>query len=88
MSDRSNASPMRIQLAEDRKNAILRSLKDFYADVFDDNISQYRAERLLEFFVKALGPAVYNQAIQDARGFMLNKLEDLDAEFYEKEDSS
>jgi len=77
---------MRIHFAEDRKNAILRSLKDFYADVFDDNLSQYRAERLLEFFVKTLGPAVYNQAIQDARSFMLEKLEDLEAEFYEKED--
>ena len=38
---------------------------------------------LVEFFVQRLGPTVYNQAIQDARGFLLEKLEDLDVEFYE-----
>jgi len=41
---------------------------------------------LLEFFVKAMRPPVYNQAVQDARGFVQEKLDDLDAEFYEPED--
>ncbi len=36
--------------------------------------------------MKALGPPVYNQAVQDARGFVQEKLDDLDAEFYEPED--
>ena len=34
-------------------------------------MSAYQAERLLEFFMKNLGPPVYNQAISDARAFML-----------------
>ena len=32
------------------------------------------------------GDAVYNQAIQDARGFLQDKLHDLEAEFYEPDE--
>ena len=80
-----NAGPMRIRLTEERKRAILGALKGFYAEMFDEELSTFRAEETLRFFQKALGPPVYNQAIQDARAFMLEKLEDLDAEFYERE---
>lgn len=77
--------PMRIRLSEDRKQAILRALRDFYLEVFDEELSTFRAEQILRFFVTTLGPPIYNQAIQDARGFMFEKLEDLDGEFYENE---
>ena len=44
-----------------------------------------RAELLLDFFVKELGPPVYNQAIRDAHDFVAEKLVDLEGEFYEPE---
>jgi uncharacterized protein (DUF2164 family) len=37
----------------------------------------------LDLFIAHLGPAVYNQAIQDARSFLQEHLNDLDAVFYE-----
>ena len=77
---------MRIVLSDERKQAILESFEAFHAETFDANLSRYRAEQILDFFVGAVGPPIYNQAIQDARGFMAEKLEDLDAEFYEAED--
>ena len=49
-------------------------------------MSEFQAELALEFFVRELGPPVYNQAIRDARGFMQDKLTDLEGEFYEPED--
>jgi len=58
-----------------------RLLTRFYHEAFDETLSRYRAERLLDFFVKTLGPPVYNQAIQDSRAFMTEKLEDLEVEF-------
>ena len=87
MTTRRPEHPMKISLSEDRKRAVLSALKKFYSEEFDEELSDFRAERVLAFFVKALGPAVYNQAIGDARGFMLEKLEDLDGEFYEPEES-
>jgi uncharacterized protein (DUF2164 family) len=36
--------------------------------------------------VRRLGAPIYNQAIQDARGFVQAKLDDLEGEFYEPDD--
>lgn len=74
---------MHIRLTEERRHALAAALQEFCSGAFEEELSDYRAERLVEFFVQQLGPTVYNQAIQDARGFVLEKLEDLDVEFYE-----
>ena len=76
------SSPMRINLSEERRNDLLRSITVLYHNEFDEDLSRFRAEQILDFFLKALGPVVYNQAIQDARAFISEKLEDLDAEFF------
>lgn len=65
---------------------MVRSLKQYYAESFDEELSDFQAEGLLDFFVRELGPPVYNQAIRDAYGFMQDKLSDLEGEFYEPED--
>ena len=76
---------MSIRLDETRKSAIARALGEFYRDVFDEDLSDYQAQRLLEFFVEHLGPPVYNQAVQDARAFVLDRLDDLEGEIYKPE---
>ena len=78
-------NPMRIKLSDERKTVLLKTLTDFYREHFDEELSTYRSERLLNFFIKQLGPPIYNQAIADARAFMFEKLEDLDVEYYEPE---
>jgi uncharacterized protein (DUF2164 family) len=72
---------MTIKLSDERHGDLLGKLSAFYLEIFDETLSEYQAERLLDFFIRKLGPEVYNQAIQDSRKFMLEKLEDLDAEF-------
>ena len=81
----SQISRHEVKVMPESSQQILRLLKDHFAAEFDEELSTYRAELILDFFVKTLGPSVYNQAIQDARKFMLERLEDLDAEFYENE---
>jgi uncharacterized protein (DUF2164 family) len=73
---------MAIELADDRRQQLILSLQGFYLEEFDEEISGFRVEKLIDFFLGALGPHVYNQAVQDARGFMQRKLEDLDGEVY------
>jgi uncharacterized protein (DUF2164 family) len=82
------AYPMRIKLTDDRQARVLLSVKRFFSEQFDEQISDFRAESLLDFFVRALGPPVYNQAIRDAHGYMQNKLTDLEGEFYEPEETN
>ncbi len=82
MSDRTAADSMKINLSDERKQDILRAFGSFYLNEFDEEISEYRTQQVLDFFMNILGPPVYNQAIQDARAFISEKLDDLDAEFF------
>ena len=46
---------------------------------FDDPLSDFRAEALLDFMIRELGPAVYNQGVRDACQFIQEKLGDVEA---------
>jgi uncharacterized protein (DUF2164 family) len=76
---------MRIRLSDDRRAALLRAIKAYAADTFDEPLSDFRAEALLDFFVRELGPPVYNQGVRDAAGFIQQKLTDIEGEVYERE---
>ncbi len=76
---------MAVKLDDARRELLVSRLQGFYLKEFDEDLSAFRAEQVLDFFLGALGPQVYNQAVQDARGFMLRKLEDLDGEVHEHE---
>ncbi len=69
-------------LSEERRERLLRDLEGFYLEEFDESLSRFRAEQLLDFLLNALGPPIYNQAVQDARAFMQHKLDELDGEVY------
>ena len=76
---------MRIQLSPDRRAALLKTVQAYFLDEFDESLSGFRAEALLDFFVRELGPPVYNQGVRDACGAMQEKLNDLEGEVYEVE---
>lgn len=78
-------SPMRIRLSDDRRARLLRSVKQHFADEFDEPISDFRAEGLLDFFVRELGPPVYNQGVRDAARYVQEKLTDIEGEVYERD---
>ncbi len=76
---------MRIRLDEERRKDLVAKIQAHLREHFDEDVGVLKAELLLAFFVKELGPPVYNQAIQDAHGFIADKLVDLQGEFYEPE---
>ena len=75
--------PLRIRLSDERRGALKRDLSAYFEANFGEPMSDFRAEELVAYFLQKLGPPVYNQAIADARGFMLEKIEDLEVEVYE-----
>ena len=78
--------PMRIKLEGERREGVIESVQRFFDDQIDFTLSQFQAERVVDFFVRELGAPVYNQAIRDAHRFMQEKLVDLEDEFYEPEE--
>lgn len=73
---------MKIELDEDRRAGLRRSLQAHYRVEFEEDLSDFRAETLLEIALAAVAPAVYNQAVQDVRLHLQAKLDDLDGEVY------
>ena len=77
---------MTIELDDARKRRAIAKLQAFYLDQFDEDLSAFRAEQLLDFLIESVGPQIYNQGVQDARVFLQHKLDDLDAEIHQRDE--
>lgn len=87
MARDSTVKPMRIRLSEERREQLVFLIQKFFKEDLDREISDFQASRLIDFFIRSLGAPVYNQAIQDARAALQAKLDDLEGEYYEPEES-
>ena len=76
---------MRIQLSPERRSRLLAVTRRYFSEQFDETLSDFRAQALLDFFVSELGPPVYNQGVRDAARYLQDKLTDIDGELYERE---
>jgi uncharacterized protein (DUF2164 family) len=76
---------MRIRLSPDRRARLLAVIKHHFSHEFDETLSDFRAQALLDFFVRELGPPVYNQGVRDAARYLQEKLSDIDGEIHERE---
>ncbi|MDH3684618.1 MAG: DUF2164 domain-containing protein [Myxococcales bacterium] len=77
---------MRIKLSEERRRDLIAAIRGWYDEQLEEDIGDLKARLILDFFVKSLGPQIYNQAVKDAAGFVQDKLIDLEGELYEVED--
>ncbi|NNE66660.1 MAG: DUF2164 domain-containing protein [Pyrinomonadaceae bacterium] len=69
-----------IEFSTEEKAAIVSKIKDYFEAELDQDIGQFDAEFLLEFFVKEIGPFFYNKGVFDARGVFQSRLETIDEE--------
>lgn len=76
---------MSINLAKDKEEKIIESLKYYFEENLEVEIGDLKATFLLEFILKEIGPSIYNQAILDAQSVMADKVSDLDSTCYEPE---
>lgn len=76
---------MPIELDKGTEKQLIDSIKRFFAEELDDDIGDLKAMRVLDFFVREVGPSVYNQAIADAQAYFQEKALDLGAVRYEVE---
>jgi uncharacterized protein (DUF2164 family) len=67
---------MKITLAPDRRVRLTAHLK----------LSEFRAGEIVDLMLRTLGPAVYNQAVQDVRANLQTRLDDLEGEVYADSD--
>lgn len=71
-----------ISLSPEKRERLTGQLQSLFQAEFDETLSDFRAEQILELMLSTLGPGIYNQAVQDVRGHLQSKLDDLDGEVY------
>ena len=76
---------MAISLAQKAKKQAIQSIKRFIAENYEEEIGDLKADLLLDFFLKEIGPTVYNLAISDAQAYLQDKVVDIDGSCYEPE---
>lgn len=71
-----------ITLTPERRDALCRLVRQKFQTEFDEHLSEFRAGEIVDLMLKVMGPAVYNQAVQDVRAHLQGKLDDLDGEVW------
>jgi len=77
--------PMPITLTPDAKQQAVASVKRYLLEELDLDAGDLKAGALLEFFLKELGPTVYNQAVSDAQRYMQDRALDLEGACHQDE---
>lgn len=72
---------MKIKLTPQQKILLRQKTIAMYREDFDEDISDFKADQILDAFIEKLGPGIYNAAIEDMKVFMMNQIEDIDALF-------
>ena len=72
----------KIMLSPEQRERLTGQLQTLFQAEFDESLSAFRAEQVLDLMLKTLGPGIYNQAVQDVRAHLQSKLGDLDGEVY------
>ncbi len=81
-SNSRESNQMDIKLDDDRIKLLAEKTQAYFRAEHDESIGDLKADMLVDFFVKEIGPQIYNQAISDAYAFIHDKLIDLEATLY------
>jgi uncharacterized protein (DUF2164 family) len=74
-----------ITLPEKQQKLAAASIRRYFLDELDVEIGDLKSTLVLDYILRKIGPAVYNEAIGDARAFFDERAADLSAMCYHKE---
>ncbi len=74
-----------VKYTNEQKKQLTELIRIFFLEELELEISELKAVLLLEFFLKEIAPAVYNDAIADAGRYLRERIEDMDGVLYETE---
>jgi uncharacterized protein (DUF2164 family) len=74
-----------ITLSDKARTQAIASLKRYFDENMDEKVGDLKAALLLDYILAEHGPAIYNQAIADARKFFEERSADLGAVGYQAE---
>lgn len=75
----------KIELTKDRRDALIREIREYLATNHEEDVGDLKATLLLDFFLERLGAPVYNQALRHAQAYFQERLVDLEIELSQPE---
>lgn len=72
----------KLSLSPERRERLVGELRKMTRRDFDIQLSEFQAGELVDRMAALIGPAVYNEAVQDVRLNLQRRLDDLDGEVY------
>lgn len=76
---------MTIKFPKEAKAQLIPIIQDYFAQERDETLGNLETEFLLDFFLDEIGPLIYNQALQDVKGYLHLRLVDIEDGLYELE---
>jgi len=74
-----------IEFSTEEKDILVDRIKQYFTDELGQDIAQFDALFLLDFFAEQVGPYFYNRGVHDAQAFLESKIEAITDGFYEIE---
>jgi len=76
---------MTIEINDHNRQGLIASIQRYFQENMDEPIGNLAAGALLTFFMKELGPLVYNKAVVDVQNRLQARIAEIDLEVYEDE---
>lgn len=76
---------MTIEISKAATTAAITSIQRYFTENMDEGLGNLEAASLLGFFLKEIGPTIYNQAVTDVQMRMQARVTELDIEIHEDE---
>ena len=76
---------MTIELTKDHRQALILSLKQYFAENLDQDIGDLKTSLLFDFIIKEIGPVIYNSAVADAQARIQEMVAELDGSCHQPE---
>jgi uncharacterized protein (DUF2164 family) len=74
-----------IKVGSEKRKIAVRSIKHYFSEEMGEEIGDLKAQLLLDFVLREIGPMIYNQAISDAQAYFQEKTADLELNCWEVE---
>lgn len=78
----------KIEFSQAEKEAIVTKVKHYFREELDQEIGQFDAEFLLNFFADEVGAYFYNRGLYDAQAVLEERLDGIKDAIYEIEKST
>jgi uncharacterized protein (DUF2164 family) len=72
----------KIEFSLSQRELMVQKLQAYFDKELDQDLEQFDAEFLLDFFSKDIGAHFYNRGLHDARAIFESKIESIDDEIY------